>query len=149
MLHRVAQAPGPGDGRKPRLSGLPLLAVALSLVLVVQALFVLSYIGALHHPKPHAVAFGVVGSSPLPVAVGKQFSLKLSRYSSEAAARSAIDHRKVDGALITGPHGGTLIVVPAASNADATALGTAFEAAAAALGQKLTVVQVHTLPAGD
>ena len=37
----------------------------------------LSYIGALHDPKPHDVAFGVVGTSPLPVAVGKQFSLKI------------------------------------------------------------------------
>jgi hypothetical protein len=147
MLCRVAQAQGDGD--KPRLSGLPLLAVALAVVLFVQALFVLSYVGALHHPKPHKVAFGVVGSSPLPVAVGRQFSLKVSRYSSEAAVRSAIDHREIDGAFLTGPEGGTLIVVPASSSAGAAALGTAFGAAAAALRQKLTVVQVHRLPAGD
>ena len=50
--------------------------MAIGLVLFVQALFVFSYIGALHHPKPHKVAFGVVGASPLPLAVGKQFSLK-------------------------------------------------------------------------
>ena len=71
---------------KPRLSGVPLLIVAIGVVLFVQALFVFSYIGALHHPKPHKVAFGVVGTSPLPVAVGTQFSLKTTPYASEADA---------------------------------------------------------------
>ena len=138
-----------GERGKDRLSGLPLLVTAFCVVLAVQALFVLSYVGALHHPKPHNVAFGVVGGSPLPVAVGKQFSLKVRQYPDEAAARSAIDHRKIDGAFVAASGGGTLLVVPAASNAGATALGTAFGAAAAALGQKLRVVQVHTLPTGD
>jgi hypothetical protein len=142
-------ASNPGDSGGHRLSRLPLLTAALCVVLAVQALFVLSYVGALHHPKPHDVAFGVVGSSPLPVAVGKQFSLKVRQYPDEAAARSAIDDRKIDGAFVAGRAGGTLIVVPAASSAGATALGTAFGAAAAALKQKLTVVQVHTLPTGD
>ena len=142
-------APNSGDSSKPRLSGPPLLAAALGVVLAVQALFVLSYVGALHHPKPHDVAFGVVGNSRLPLAVGKQFSLKVRPYPDEAAARSAIDHRRIDGAFVADSGGGTLLVVPAASNAGAAALGTAFGAAAAALEQKLTVVQVHTLPTGD
>jgi hypothetical protein len=93
-------------------------------VLAVQALFVLSYVGALHHPKPHDVAFGVVGNSRLPAAVGKQFSLKVRQYPDEAAARSAIDHRRIDGAFVADSGGGALLVVPAASNAGATALGT-------------------------
>jgi hypothetical protein len=136
-------------GGKPRLTGVPLLVTALALVLFVQALFVLSYVGALHHPKPHDVALGVVGSSPLPVAVGKQFSLKARQYPTEAAARSAIDHRKIDGAFVAAPGVGTLIVVPAASSAGAAALTAAFGAAAAALKQKLAVVPVHPLPTGD
>jgi hypothetical protein len=147
MLRGVA--PNSGDSGEQRLSGLPLLAAALGVVLAVQALFVLSYVGALHHPKPHDVAFGVVGNSRLPIAVGQQFSLNVKQYPNEAAARSAIDHRKIDGAFVADRGGGTLLVVPAASNAGATALGTAFGAAAAALEQKLTVVQVHTLPTGD
>jgi hypothetical protein len=147
MLGVMAQSSG--DRGKHRLSGLPLLTAALCVVLAVQALFVLSYVGALHDPKPHDVAFGVVGNSRLPLAVGKQFSLKVRQYPNEAAARSAIDHRKIDGAFVAGSGGGTLLVVPAASSAGATALGTAFGAAAAALEQNLTVVQVHTLPAGD
>ena len=100
-------------------------------------------------PKPHDVRIGVVGASPLPIAVGKQFSLELTRYPSEAAAQAAIDQRKIDGAYVAGPTGAKLIVVPAAGPAVASALGTAFGAAAAAVGQKLEVVQVHPLPAGD
>jgi hypothetical protein len=144
----MAEGPTSGGG-KPRLGRLPLIVLALALVLFVQALFVLSYVGALHHPKPHDVAFGVVGNSPLPAAVGSRFSLKLKEYPSEAAAQSAIDDRRIDGAFLTGPGGGTLIVVPAASSANAAALTGAFGAAAAALKQKLAVVPVHPLPTGD
>ena len=138
-----------GEVVKRRLTGVPLLVVALGVVLFVQALFVLSYVGALHDPKPHKVAFGVVGTSPLPVAVGKQFSLKTTRYTSESAALNAIDQRKIDGAFVAGPGGAKLIVVPAAGAAGAAALGNAFGAAAAALHQKIEIVQAHPLPPGD
>jgi hypothetical protein len=126
-----------------------LLIVAIGVVLFVQALFVFSYIGALHHPKPHKVAFGVVGTSPLPLVVGKQFSLETTRYANEAEALSAIDQRKIDGALVAEPAGAKLIVVPAAGNAGASALGAVFTAAAAALNQKLEIAQTHPLPTGD
>jgi hypothetical protein len=148
---RADAAPDPSekpDG-KPRLAGIPLLVVTLGVVLLVQALFVLSYLGALHHPAPHHVAFGVVGTSPLPLAVGKQFSLKVTRYSSESGALKAIDRRTIDGALVAGPAGAKLIVVPAAGAAGANALVTAFSAAAAALHQKVVVVPAHPLPPGD
>ncbi len=143
--------PGPdaGAARKPRLTGVPLLMVALGVVLFVQALFVLSYIGALHHPKPHEVAFGLVGTSPVPAAVGKQFSLKTTRYSTESAALKAIDHRRIDGAFVVGPTGAKLFVVPAAGAAGATALSTAFATAAAAFHQNVEVVPAHPLPPGD
>ena len=62
----AAPAPDTGDAQGRRLTGVPLLIVALSVVLFVQAAFVLSYVGALHHPTPHDVAFGVVGGSTLP-----------------------------------------------------------------------------------
>ena len=137
------------EAGKRRLGGVPLLIVAIGVVLFVQALFVLSYIDALHHPKPHNVAVGVVGASPVPIAVAKQFSLKTTQYASESAALTAIDQRKIDGAFVAGPEGATLIVAPAASPAGASALSAAFGAAAAALGQKMEIVQVHPLPPGD
>ena len=141
--------PSADNAHKPRLTGIPLLIVALCVVLLVQAAFVLSYVGALHAPKPHHVALGVVGVTPLPSAVGKQFSLKIKEYSSESDARAAIDRRKIQGAFIVDSTGARLIVVPAASPAMASALSNAFSAAGAAFGQKIAIVQVHPLPAGD
>ncbi|HXY85926.1 MAG TPA: hypothetical protein VEH52_10660 [Gaiellaceae bacterium] len=135
--------------RAPRLTGLPLLIAALCVVLVVQGVFVLSYVGALHEPKPHKVPLGVVGSPRLPIALGRRFSLKLTSYPSVAAARDAIDKRKIDGAFVSGPTGATLIVAPAAGAAMASALGTAFAAGGAAVGERITLVQVHTLPSRD
>ena len=127
-----------------------LLAVAaLGVVLVVQALFVVSYVGALHAPRPHDLPFGVVGPPALADAVGTRFSLRTTRYADEAAARRAIDRRKAYGALVTSAPGMKLLVAPAASNSTAIALTTAFTAAAAAGGRQLTVVQVHALPSGD
>jgi len=133
---------GTEPGRRP-------LVTALGVVLVVQALFVTSYVGALHSPRPHGVALGVVGHSSMPRAVGKQFSLRIVPYSSETAALRAIDERRVVGAFILGPAGGKLIVAPAAGPLAASALSTAFGAAAAALHQKIEIIQVHPLPKGD
>jgi hypothetical protein len=116
------------------------LLLGLGVVLVVQALFVVSYVGALHKPQPHNVPFGTTGASPLAAAVEQQISLKTRTYADEAAARRAIDERAIYGALITGDAGATLFVAPAASNAVATALTTAFTKVAAATGQKLAVV---------
>ncbi len=154
VSHDSSGAAGPpsssaGEAQRRRLTGVPLLIAALAVVLFVQALFVLSYIGALHDPKPHQVAFGVVGTSPLPVAVGKLFSLKTTRYTSESAALTAIDQRKIDGALVAGPAGAKLIVVPAAGAAGAAALSNAFTAVAAALRLKVVIVPAHPLPSGD
>ena len=125
------------------------LILALVVALVVQVLFVTSYVGALHSPAPHGVALGVVGSPAIPAAVGKQFSLKTSSYSSEAAALHAIDERKIVGAFVASPTGAKLFVVPAAGPSVASALGTAFGAAAIASHQKIAIVSVHPLPKSD
>jgi hypothetical protein len=146
----MSDVSGTEDASAPkRLTGVRLLAAGLGVVLLVQAGFVLSYVGALHHPKPHRVAIGVVGSSPLPAAVGKAFSLKLTPYADESSVSAAIDRRRIDGAFVAAPSGSTLIVVPAAGAPMASALSGAFTAAAAAVGQKIAVVQAHPLPAGD
>ena len=132
-----------------RLTGGRLLAVGLTVVLLVQAAVVLSYVGALHHPTPYRVALGVVGASSVPAAVGKAFSLKLTPYPDQSSVSAAIDKRKIDGAFVAGPTGSTLIVVPAAGAPLASALSGAFTAAAVALGQKIAIVQAHPLPGGD
>ena len=154
MSANDTNASGATDGRPrvepaPRLSGYRLLGLALLVVLLVQAVFVSSYVGALHDPKPRDLQVGVVGPSPLAAAVAKQVGFELVPYASEAAARDAIDHRTIEGAFIGAPGGSTLLVVPAASPAMAAGLANAFGAGAAAVHQKLTVVQVHPLPPGD
>ena len=100
----AGDSPAPA-ARKPRLSGIPLLIAAIAVVLFVQARSCSRTSARFTHPKPHKVAFGVVGASPLPVAVGKQFSLKTTVYASESAALAAIDERKIDGAFVAGPAG--------------------------------------------
>ena len=125
------------------------LLLGLLVALLVQAVFVFSYVGALHSPSPHGVALGVVGSPAMPAAVGKSFSLKTVSYPSEAAALHAIDERKVVGALVVSPAGAKLFVVPAAGPSAAAALGAAFSAAAVAFHKKIEIVQVHPLPKGD
>ena len=117
-------------------------------MLLVQAAFVSSYVGALHLPKPRDLQVGVVGQAPLAVAVAKQVGFELVPFADEAAARDAIDHRRIEGAFIAAPGGSTLLVVPAASPAMATGLAYAFGTGAAVAKQKLTVVPVHPRPAG-
>ena len=120
---------GADSGAKARLTGVPLLIAALSVVLLVQAAFVLSYVGALHHPKPHRVAIRCRGASPLPPRSESSSRSRITRYSDESAARAAIDERKIDGAFVVDSTGAKLIVAPAASPALASALGAAFTAA--------------------
>jgi uncharacterized protein DUF3533 len=139
----VAEAAGGSAGAKRHLMA------ALGVALAVQALFVFSYVGALHSPKPHHVALGVVGSPAVPAAVEKQFSLKTVSYASESAALHAIDERKVVGAFVASPTDAKLFVVPAAGPSAASALGAAFSAAAVALHRKIEVLQVHPLPKRD
>jgi hypothetical protein len=133
----------------PRLRGWRLLWLGLATVLLVQSLFVVSYVGALHNPKPQNLPFGVTGSSVLAAAVAKQLPLRTRVYENESAARHAIDRRNIYGALMTRSSDATLLVAPAAGNAVAVLLASVFTQAAAATGQKLAVVQVHELPGGD
>ena len=125
------------------------LVLALGVALLVQALFVSSYIGALHAPKPHQIAIGVVGDASMATAVATQFPLQLTTYASPADVQHAIDHRQIDGAFVVTPAGSQLLVVPAAGPAIANALTAAFTGAALKLHQKIAVVPVHPLNKGD
>src|SRR5436305_7807424 len=108
---RASPSDDSADARPRRVAGLPLLLVGLSVVLVVQGLFVISYVGALHNPHPHDIPFGVVGSAGLTRAVAKQSSLATKKYTDEAAARRAIDQRRIYGALVTRPSGEAILLV--------------------------------------
>ncbi|MEV7371383.1 DUF3533 domain-containing protein [Streptomyces sp. NPDC090301] len=82
-------------------------------VFALQLLFITSYVGALHHPKPRDVPFGVVA----PPQVSAQLVGQLDRLpgapldpravADQAAARNQILNREIDGALIVDPAGRT------------------------------------------
>ncbi|WP_424919651.1 DUF3533 domain-containing protein [Streptomyces sp. wa1064] len=99
-------------------------------VLGLQLLFIASYIGALHKPKPTDVPFGVVA----PPQVSQQLVDRLDELpggpldprtvSSAAEAREQIMNRDIDGALIVSPEGrtDTLLVASGGGTALATSL---------------------------
>ncbi|WP_328497293.1 DUF3533 domain-containing protein [Streptomyces sp. NBC_00414] len=82
-------------------------------VVALQLLFIASYVGALHHPKPKDVAFGVVA----PGAAAGQTVARLEKLpgepldprtlTDEATARKQIANRDIDGALLVDPGGTT------------------------------------------
>jgi nucleotide-binding universal stress UspA family protein len=80
-------------------------------------------------------------------AVPGGFDLRV--YGGEAAARTAIAHNQLDGALIAAPSGLRLLVAQAAGTAPAQALTSAFGAVAAGAKLPLTVTDAVPPLAGD
>ncbi|MFH8499208.1 DUF3533 domain-containing protein [Streptomyces coeruleorubidus] len=100
-------------------------------VIALQLLFIASYVGALHDPKPKDVPFAVVG----PGAASDQAVTRLDRLPGspldpralpdEATARSRITNRDIDGALIIDPTGtDTLLVASGGGRVLSTTLTT-------------------------
>ncbi|MFI1210997.1 DUF3533 domain-containing protein [Streptomyces sp. NPDC020802] len=99
-------------------------------VLALQLLFIASYVGALHHPKPKDVAFAVVA----PGTAAEQAVARLERLpgkpldprplADEATAREQIANRDIDGALLIDPSGttDTLLVASGGGKVLASAL---------------------------
>ncbi|MFJ6700497.1 DUF3533 domain-containing protein [Streptomyces sp. NPDC091272] len=78
-------------------------------VLALQLLFIASYVGALHNPKPRDVAFGVVAPAQMSSQLVDQLRaipgepLDPRGVKDEARARHQIMNREIDGALIVDP----------------------------------------------
>ncbi|MEV5202339.1 DUF3533 domain-containing protein [Streptomyces sp. NPDC053720] len=99
-------------------------------VLGLQLLFIASYVGALHKPKPTDVPFGVVA----PQQISAQLLTELKNLpggpldprtvADAATAREQILDREIDGALIVNPKGtaDTLLVASGGGTSMATAL---------------------------
>ena len=103
-----------------------------------QAAFATAYISAGHNPVARNLPFATTGSSPLLSAVQKNLSLKVTKYSDEAAAKTAIGQAKAWGALIPATGANTLLVVPSISDLAPYTLALEFGEAAKSQGQKLT-----------
>ncbi|MFE6787463.1 DUF3533 domain-containing protein [Streptomyces sp. NPDC057680] len=122
-------------------------------VFALQLLFITSYVGALHHPKPRDVPFGVVA----PQQVSAQLVGQLDRLpgapldpravAGEAAARNQILNREIDGALIVDPAGrtDTLLVASGGGTVLSSALETILTRVEAT--QQRTVRTVDVAPA--
>ncbi|MFC9192001.1 DUF3533 domain-containing protein [Streptomyces cyaneofuscatus] len=122
-------------------------------VLGLQLLFIASYVGALHKPKPTDVAFGVVA----PQQMSQQLVSRLDglpggpldprAVSSEAEAREQIMNRDIDGALIVSPQGRTDTLLVASGGG--TVLSSALERILTQVeeGQQRTVRTVDVAPA--
>jgi hypothetical protein len=101
-------------------------------VVALQLLFIASYVGALHNPKPRDVPFGVVA----PGVTAEQTVARLKRLpgspldpravSDAATARKQILNRDIDGALVIDPRGAkdTLLVATGGGTVLATTLET-------------------------
>ncbi|MEV5320068.1 DUF3533 domain-containing protein [Streptomyces sp. NPDC052687] len=122
-------------------------------VIALQLLFIASYVGALHDPKPRDVPFAVAA----PEAAARQAVARLERLpgspldpravADEATARKQIRDRDIDGALVLNPAGpaDTLLV----ASGGGTVLATALEQLTTTLAkaERRTVRVVDVAPA--
>lgn len=124
-------------------------------VVALQLLFIASYVGALHNPKPRDVSFGVVApqvTAEQTVARLKQLPgspLDPRAVSDAATARRQILNRDIDGALVIDPRGtkDTLLV----ATGGGTVLATTLETITATLErtEQRTVRTVDVAPASS
>lgn len=120
-------------------------------VLLVQLGFLLSYIGAFHHPEPQRIPVAVVApqkvADQLDGLPGEPLSTTVVR--GEQAARDRIMHRDAQAAYVMNPRGSqdTLLVASAAGQSVTQAVEQVAEQAAAKQQRKLTTRDI--VPAGD
>ncbi|MEU7020925.1 DUF3533 domain-containing protein [Streptomyces sp. NPDC046203] len=119
-------------------------------VFALQMLFIASYVGALHHPKPKDVPFGVVApaqaSAPLVTRLERLPGGPLDprAVADEAEAHKQILNRDIYGALIADPAGrtDTLLVASGGGKALSVTLEATFRGVAAAEHRALRTVDV-------
>ncbi|MEV8587442.1 DUF3533 domain-containing protein [Streptomyces sp. NPDC051180] len=120
-------------------------------VFALQLLFITSYVGALHNPKPVDVPFGVVAPQQQVATVLNDRLEKLPGdpldprvVADEAEARDQIMEREIDGALIVDPRGrtDTLLVASGGGTVLASTLESLFTKVEAAQGRTVRTVDV-------
>lgn len=123
-------------------------------ILLLQLLFIASYVGGLHAPRPHGAKLAIVG--PEAAAARAAASVEQTApgiapkpYATFEDARQAIAHGEVFGALVLGAERDRLIVSQRWSRAFSTEITRQFTAAYAAQGRPLTTAIVDELPAND
>jgi len=127
------------------------LLVTLIVLLVIVFAFVASNVAANHEPEPHGLPVGIVGSPHTTRAIVQQLErhapggFDARTYATRGQARTAILHRKVYGAFVSGLEP-TLLVAGAAGAAAEQALTTAFQGA---IPRAFVVRDLVPLPRSD
>ncbi|MFF5921529.1 DUF3533 domain-containing protein [Streptomyces flavochromogenes] len=124
-------------------------------VFALQLLFITSYVGALHHPEPRDVPFGVVAPQRVSAQLVGQLDqlpgapLDPRPVADAATARNQILNRDIDGALIVDPTGrtDTLLVASGGGTVLSSALETILTRVEAT--QQRTVRTVDVAPASS
>lgn len=129
-------------------------------VFLLMLAFALSYIGALHNPKPHHIDVAVAAPSQTAGPLLKQLNglpgepVKARTVRDRATARRQVTTRDADGALLVTPAangGGTarLIVASAAGPSMSQALEQVMRKVAPRAGLRLSVLDVRPLSTND
>ncbi|WP_370411413.1 DUF3533 domain-containing protein [Streptomyces fradiae] len=119
-------------------------------VFALQLLFIASYVGALHHPKPTDVPFGVVAPQQVSTVLMERLEklpgdpLDPRTVTDAAEARDQIINRDIDGALIVDPRGrtDTLLVASGGGTVLSAALEKTFTQVEAANRRTIRTVDV-------
>ncbi|MCX2182597.1 DUF3533 domain-containing protein [Streptomyces sp. SKN60] len=119
-------------------------------VFALQLLFIASYVGALHHPKPTDVPFGVVAPQQVSTVLMERLEklpgdpLDPRTVTDAAEARDQIMNRDIDGALIVDPRGrtDTLLVASGGGTVLSSALEKTFTQVEAANRRTIRTVDV-------
>ncbi|WP_413753890.1 DUF3533 domain-containing protein [Streptomyces sp. R-74717] len=124
-------------------------------VLGLQLLFIASYVGALHKPKPTDVPFGVVAPQQMSAQLITELKnlpggpLDPRAVADAATAREQILNREIDGALIVNPRSTTDTVLVASGGGAALADTLTKIITKVDLTQQRTVRSVDVAPASD
>ncbi|WPW27987.1 DUF3533 domain-containing protein [Streptomyces atratus] len=124
-------------------------------VLGLQLLFIASYVGALHKPKPTDVPFGVVAPQQMSAQLIAELKnlpggpLAPRTVADAATARGQILNREIDGALIVSPRSTTDTVLVASGGGAALADTLTKIITKVDLTQQRTVRSVDVAPASD
>ncbi|MEE1810475.1 DUF3533 domain-containing protein [Streptomyces sp. BE133] len=124
-------------------------------VLGLQLLFIASYVGALHKPKPTDVPFGVVAPQQMSAQLIAELKnlpggpLDPRTVADAATAREQILNREIDGALIVSPRSTTDTVLIASGGGAALADTLTKIITKVDLTQQRTVRSVDVAPASD
>jgi hypothetical protein len=126
-------------------------------VLLIQFAFVLSYVGAFHHPTPHRVPIAVVAPAPISGRLVSELNgihgqpLHASPVSDETAGRTLLRHGSTSAVLIINPVGKTdaLLVAGGGGAAVATAVEDVIAPAEAAQHRSATVTDAVPAQPGD